>query len=389
MTASMLMMPRIIRTVKELDPRVRVMVGGAPLFFIPRALSFPRKMGGGRKTWKKTSVYTIMRRPMKKRTFVTIFGFTVSIVLLYFSLRGIEFRQIWATIRRANPLLASLPLVFIATAICLSSFRWSKVSGSNVRFRETFAALLIGMFINNVLPARLGEVARGYVLCRKKKLSFTYAFSTVLLDRFFDLTGLLLMTLLSLLFLPRGILPQTVSRGIYVIIGLVALCVFFMILLSRQSFANRLAERFAGVEKSFLAKLGKRIIEIQENLSRIGSPLTIVLFVLISFFTWLSMSVALWIVTVALGIPVPFACIPFVCALLNMGIIIPSSPGYVGLYQFLLVYLLSIFGVPKYEGFTISILYHASWYIPYTVVGFALLLREHLRIKDIRRLEAE
>ena len=323
---------------------------------------------------------------MKKRTFVTIFGFTVSIVLLYFSLRGIEFRQIWATIGRANPLLAFLPLVFIATAISLSAFRWSKVSGPNVLFRETFSALLIGMFINNVMPARLGEVARGYVLSRKRNLSFTYAFSTVLLDRFFDLTGLMLMTFL---FFPRGRLPHRVSQGIYAIIGMVVLCALLIILLSRQSFANRFAKRFAGVEQSFLAKLGRRLIEIQENLSRIASPLTIVLFVGISFCTWLSMSVALWVVTVALGIHVPFACIPFVCALLNIGITIPSSPGYVGLYQFLLVYLLSIFGVPKYEGFTVSILYHASWYIPYTVVGFALLLREHLRIKDIQRLEEE
>jgi uncharacterized protein (TIRG00374 family) len=210
--------------------------------------------------------------------------------------------------------------------------------------------------------------------------------STVLLDRFFDLTGLLLMTLL---FFPRASLPQRVSQGIYLIIGMVAFCVLLMILLSRQSFANLLAARFAAVEKSFLAKLGKRIIEIQENLSRIGSPLTIIFFVIISFCIWLSMSVALWVVTLALGIPVPFACIPFVCALLNIGITIPSSPGYVGLYQFLLVYLLSIFGVPKYEGFTISILFHASWYIPYTIVGFLLMLREHLRIRDIQKLEAE
>jgi len=50
--------------------------------------------------------------------------------------------------------------------------------------------------------------------------------------------------------------------------------------------------------------------------------------------------------------------------------------------------LLSIFGVPKYEGFTISVLYHASWYVPYTVVGFVFSLREHLRVRDIRRLEA-
>ncbi len=327
-----------------------------------------------------------MRRLMKKRTFITVFGFAVSIVLLYFSLRGIEFRQIWTTLRQTNPFLAFLPLVFIATAISLSSFRWSKVAGSDVRFRETFAALLIGMFVNNVLPLRLGEAARGYVLSRKKKLSFTYALSTVLLDRFFDLTGLLLMVLL---FFPKASLPQRVSQGIYLIIGMVAFFVLLMMLMSRQSFANRLAARFTGVESAFPAKLGKRIIEVQKNLNRIGSPLTIIFFVVISFCIWLSMSVALWVVTLALGVPVAFAYIPFVCALLNVGITIPSSPGYVGLYQFLLVYLLSIFGVPKYEGFTISILYHASWYIPYTIVGFLLMLREHLRIRDIQKLDAK
>ncbi len=323
---------------------------------------------------------------MKKRTFISVLGFAVSIVLLYFSLKGIEFRQIWETIRQTNPFLAFLPLVFIATAICLSAFRWSKVSGPDVRFRETFSALLIGMFINNVLPARLGEVARGYVLGRKKKLSFTYAFSTVLLDRFFDLTGLLLMVFF---FFPHASLPRGVSQGIYVIIGLVAICVFFIILLSRHGFAERFTARFALVEKSFLGKLGKTIIEIQENLSRIGSPFTIILFVIISFCIWLSMAVGLWVVAIALGVHIPFVCIPFVCALLNIGITIPSSPGYVGLYQFLLVYLLSIFGVPKYEGLTVSILYHASWYIPYTIVGFVFLLREHLEIKDIQKFEQE
>ena len=320
----------------------------------------------------------------KKRTFLTIFGFAVSIVLLYFSLRGIEFRQIRDTLAQTNLLAAFLPLLFIALAISLSSFRWSKVAGTDVRFRETLTALLIGMFINNVLPARLGEVARAYVLSHKKNLSFTYGLSTVLLDRFFDLTGLLLMTFL---FFPGSSLPPKVSEGIYAIIAVLVICVLMIILLSRPSFTNHLSKKFTNVEKSFLSRFARRAVEVQENLQRIGSPLTIIFFVIISFFIWLSMSMALWAVIRALDVPVSIRCIPFVCALLNIGIIIPSSPGYVGLYQFLLVYLLSIFGVPKYQGFAVSILYHASWYIPYTVVGFVLTLREHLRIRDLKCLE--
>jgi uncharacterized protein (TIRG00374 family) len=328
---------------------------------------------------------------MKKHRFLTLLGFAISIVLFFFSLKGIQFYEIWGTLKKTNLALAFLPLLFIGTAISLSSFRWSRVSGATVKFGEAFVAMLIGMFANNVLPLRLGEVVRGYVLSRKKNLSFTYACSTVALDRFFDLTGLLLLTLISLALpsFPRATLPPRVYDGIYIVIGVLVLCVLLIILLSRKSISDHLSKRFLTVEKSFLSRLTTQILQIQENLKRIGSPFTIIFFVVISFCTWLSMSIALYTVIRAVGVDLPFACVPFVCALLNFGITIPSSPGYVGVYQFLIVYLLSIFGVPKSEGFTVSILYHASWYVPYTIVGFSLSLREHLKIGDMRKLETE
>ena len=271
-------------------------------------------------------------------------------------------------------------------AITGASYRWARISGTDVHFRETLSALIIGLFINNVLPARIGELARGYVLSRKKGLSFTYAFSTVLVDRFFDLTGLLLLTFF---FFPKQQLPARISQGIYLIIGLAIICMAGILILSRERFAAHLSSRLMKVEKPFLTKFARTILNIQENLKRLTSPLLILLFVAISFSTWFCMSLALYAVILALGVSVPFGCVPFVCALLNMGITIPSSPGYVGLYQFLLVYLLSLFGVPKHEAFAVSVLYHASWYIPYTVIGFLLLLREHLKIRDIRRLQEE
>lgn len=325
---------------------------------------------------------------MKKRVYIVL-GFALSIVLLYFALKGAHLNEIWSTLRKTSLALAFTPLIFIGLAISICSFRWSRLAGRTVRFKEAFVALLIGMFVNNVLPARLGEVARGYVLSRKKGLSFTYSLSTVFLDRFFDLTGLTGLLLFTLIFLPKASLPPTVFHAIYIVIAVLAFCIILIVLLSRESFTNHLSKRFLTIERSFLSRLTRRLLEVQENLRRIGSPMTIVFFVVMSFCSWFSMSVALYLVICALHVPVPFACVPFVCALLNLAISVPSSPGYVGLYQFLIVYLLSIFGVSRSEGLTVSVLYHASWYVPYTVVGFALSLREHLRIRDIRKLEVE
>jgi len=322
-------------------------------------------------------------RTMKKKQWITLLGFAISILLLYLSLKDIRLHDIWETLKRADPRYAFLPLLFILGGVSGASYRWARVAGTNVHFHETFTGLLIGLFINNVLPARIGELARGYVLSRKKGFTFTYAFSTVLVDRFFDLTGLLLLTFF---FFPKQQLPHRISQGIYLVIGLAIVCVVGILVLSRERFASHLSSRLMKVEKSFLTRFAKTILGIQENLKRVTSPLLILLCVAISFSTWFCMSLALYMVILALGVKIDFVYVPFVCALLNMGITIPSSPGYIGLYQFLLVYLLSLFGVPKYEAFAVSVLFHASWYIPYTIIGFLLLLREHLKIRDIQRL---
>ena len=322
---------------------------------------------------------------MRKGNIITIAGFIVSLVLLYFSLKDIRFHEIVETLHRADPMFIPLPLVFILIAVALCAFRWFRLAGSGVHYMDTFAALMIGLFVNNILPARIGEVARAYVISKKRGLSFTYCFSTVLLDRFFDLTGLLLM---AFIFFPDESIPPAVSRSIYILIAFLILCISCLILFSREWFANRIAGKLSKIRSPHFAKLAVRVLAIQENLKRINSPFNLIFSVALSFCTWFSMAIALYLVMLMLGIKVDFRDIPFVCALLNLGLTIPSSPGYVGVYQFLLVYLLAIFGVPKHEGFTISVIYHAMWFVPYSIIGFIYLLKEHLKIREIRKLEA-
>ncbi|MCX5815945.1 MAG: lysylphosphatidylglycerol synthase transmembrane domain-containing protein [Proteobacteria bacterium] len=321
---------------------------------------------------------------MKRKNIVTISGFIISIILLYFSLKDINASAILETLKKTDYRLVFIPLLFIAVSIMLSSFKWQRISGGNVKFSDTFVSLMIGLFVNNVLPARIGEIVKGYVLSKRRGVSFTYALSTVFIDRIFDLVGLLFIILL---FFPKHSLPVRVSQAIYILVSLLALCIILIIVFSREKFANVVSEKLHKIKKPVFAKFAKRIIEIQGNLKRIQSPLNIILFIAIAFLQWLSMSTALYFVTLTLGVKISFIYVPFVCALLNMGLAIPSSPGYIGVYQFLLVYILSIFGVPKHEGFTVSVLFHALWYIPYNLIGFSLLLKEHLKIGEIRKLE--
>ncbi|MHB8109681.1 MAG: lysylphosphatidylglycerol synthase transmembrane domain-containing protein [Syntrophorhabdaceae bacterium] len=321
---------------------------------------------------------------MKKHRIITITGFAISIVLLYLSIRGIDYRQLGETLGRADVSFALLPFCFVFLCVTLCSYRWMKIVGNNARFTDSFISLIIGLFVNNVLPARIGELARGYAMSKRRGIPFTYAVSTVFIDRVLDLLGLLTITFV---FFPSQALPDSVSKGLYVLVAVFIICVAALFALSHEKVALRITGYLQKPGKPFLEKLSHRVIEIHENLRRIRTPGQIILLAVLSIANWLSMSMALYFALKTFGVPLPFIYAPFVTALLNMGLVVPSSPGYIGVYEFLLVTLLAIFGIPKYEAFAVALFFHASWYIPYNILGFVFIIKEHLHIKDIQKLE--
>ncbi len=324
---------------------------------------------------------------MKKHKIITIAGFIISIVLLYFALKGVQYREIYDTLRGADIryIFISVPSIFLCCTFC--SYRWSKIAGNGTRFRDAFIALFSGLFINNVLPARIGEIARGYVLSKRTGLSFTYSVTTVLLDRFFDLVGLLIITFITFIFIPWDLLPEQVKLVVLLLIALLIFCIGLIFVLSRKSFADKVAKKLYEVKKPFLSSLAKPVLDIQQNLSRINSPLNLIFYITLAVATWFSYSATLYLTMLMLDVQLSFMAVSFVCAGVNLGLIIPSSPGYVGVYQWLFRTLLTIFAISDEKALAISILFQATWYIPYTIVGAVFFMKEHLKIKDIQNLK--
>ncbi|HEX2965088.1 MAG TPA: lysylphosphatidylglycerol synthase transmembrane domain-containing protein [Syntrophorhabdaceae bacterium] len=323
---------------------------------------------------------------MNKQRIITIAGFLISILLLYLALRGLDFGQLLLALKNADLRFAFLPMLCIIMALVICSYRWSKLVGNGVRFSESFISVTIGLFINNVLPARIGEVARGYALSRKTGLSFTYSVTSVFVDRFFDLIGLLIITFV---FLPKDTLPEPLKKAIYMLLGLLIVCATLFIAFSRKRVADKISDRLSTIQRPFIAKLSKRILEIQHNLARIGSPLNLLYFIALAFAAWFFMSMGLYFCMLTLGVKVPFLKVPFICALLNMSLIVPSSPGYIGVYQYVLQQLLSVYQIPRESALAVSLLLHASWYIPYNLMGVIFLVKENMKIKDIQKMEKE
>src|SRR6478672_7910053 len=141
---------------------------------------------------------------MMRRIALTIIGLLISLVAIYLVLRSVDVHQTVETLSRAQviPVLAALPL--IAAGIALRSLRWQRLLARDafVPVLRIVPVLLIGYLGNAVLPARLGEPIRSYVLARREGLSSARVFGTALLERIVDLATLALIAFVVALTLP-------------------------------------------------------------------------------------------------------------------------------------------------------------------------------------------
>src|SRR5262249_18015042 len=160
--------------------------------------------------------------------------------LLYYSLRGIDWRAVARTAGNANLARLSLALAISTSTLCLRSLRWRvllNAHGAAVRVRTAFWATAAGYFGNNFLPARAGEVVRTAMTSSRSGLETAYVFATALSERVVDAMALVLISALVGLTLPSPPGWLAVAARPFAIVALVGALV--MIVLPRlEKFGN-------------------------------------------------------------------------------------------------------------------------------------------------------
>ena len=165
-------------------------------------------------------------------------GIALSVALLVWTLRGVSLLAVWHELEGSN-----LPL-FIAAAIAatlifpLRAYRWRIILqpvSPNVPMGPLWRSLAIGAMVNNLIPARAGEIARAYALTRETSVSFASALASLAVDRLFDMVVLLGLGVAALLdpAFPRGarVAGQTLghlAQGSIVIVVLLVLSLYLL-----------------------------------------------------------------------------------------------------------------------------------------------------------------
>jgi len=313
-------------------------------------------------------------------------GLLVAIVCFVAALWGIPLADVRHSFARANYLTLPLMLLGLFAFFWLKAVRWRLLLEPVRRFetREVVSPMMIGFMGNNILPAHLGEFMRIYVLGREHGLSKTAVFSSVVLERVFDVIAILFLFAVSLVFvdgLPESYKSSSLAIAGVTLVGLLVLGAYVV----WTDFFVRIAEKLLRfVPDSLRGKLIGMLETGAEGLHSLRSPRLAVGIIATSLAQWAINGLTAYCAVLSFGQTLPLLASFFVIFVIAIGVTVPSTPGFFGVIQLCFWFGVQPFGVDKADAFAASVYYHLSQYIPVTLVGLYCLSRSGLKLTQVQ-----
>ena len=321
---------------------------------VPRTMQTPR-------------VKAMPDRSRRTMWIAAIVGIPASAAFLYLAVRGADLNAVWQTLQgvRWGPL--GLAVVFIGIVYWLQALRWRRIAATSAGQRRFVEMVVSGVAVNNVLPGRVGDLLRARWVSRGA-FSGGRGLATVVIDRGFDLLMLAVFLVATLpLVTDQRWVDRIVAGSVLVLLAL------WIGILAARSYTRR-RPRARRHQRGLARRFARDTLEgLSEPL---GSFKTAELAAL-SLAAWLAWAVAAILTARAVGVELSLVEAVFVTAAINLGVAIPSSPGFVGTYQWLGVSALALFGVGQEAALAFAIAMQAVWYVPTTLVGAVFLVARY------------
>ena len=327
------------------------------------------------------------KRFLQPRTFVS-FGLAAFIV--FFVVRGldVDMDDVWRQMRSANLPLLATAFVTYYFAILIRAIRWRRMLmqvGINEQHGYdlpgvwgTFQILTLSLFANCVVPARLGDAYRSFLLKDRSGASFGVGFGTILAERLIDVVVMVgvVVTAGAVVFGTNvpGRAEQAFLLGVgVVIVGVLgALGLWFF----RERIEAAIPQRFSG----HFQRLNKGIFDI------LRKPFP---FAAMGILIWLMDGLRVYLVAESLGasLTIPEAIV--VSMLSALVTIVPFTPAGLGVVEGFMVWLLPQFGVPQDTAVAIALIDRSITYLSLLVIGLPLYVFNLRRVVKQPRADIE
>ncbi len=327
--------------------------------------------------------------PVHKRGFTfrlspSIFGWLLAAAGLLWVLHDLELRQLAQQLANIRWQWVLVAIACDVLSYVCQGVRWRlllKPVGNISTLRST-QAIYAGLFTNELLPMRVGELVRAYLVARWTAVKFVAVIPSMIVERCFDSLWMVVAIGLAALVIP---LPQNLLRaaellGIILIIAMALL--FYLAVRQRNAAWLERGQHSSHRIVRFVATL---LARLSEGVQGMGRTRAFYLAFAWSLALLVCQALAFWFVMVACGLQVAFMSGVVVFLIVHLGTAIPNAPANVGAFQFFTVLGLSLFGVEKATAAGFSIVVFLMLTLPLLLLGFIAISTSGTSLLRIRR----
>jgi len=300
-------------------------------------------------------------RPWMPRWLPHVAGYGLSAGCLAWVLHGYPLGELLPTFHALDWRWVLLAVVCDLGIYIVHGWRWKTLLGPVIRLGlwRTVQAVYIGLFANEVLPFRPGELIRVYLLCHWNDLRLSLGFASIAVERLMDGFWMLAAFLITAGFV-KGI-PKDMIILVQVMGALIGAgsAILIWILMRRQ-------EAHAVIAESRWAATLRHIVE---GLHLMGNTRTMVSSMLISLLYFVLQIVTVYALMKAYALDLSFWVAGGVLTIVRFATAVPNAPGNVGLIQVACVLALGLFDVERNDAKTFSLIMSVVQTLPLLVGG--------------------
>jgi glycosyltransferase 2 family protein len=314
-----------------------------------------------------------------------IVGILISIILVYLSVRGINLQDVFRDLKKIQLTYVIFFILLVILMQWLRSYRWGVILQPMEKIDQLslFSVTSVGFLAISAIPARIGELARPYLISKRSSIKMSSALGTILVERVLDSFTVLAIAVI-VLFLTD--LPPWMIRSsiIFFLLALGMFCFIIFLILRRDAalkLINRILSKLPG---KFAHKIDELIHHFIDGFKIVTNIKLLLYLFLLSALIWFVDVLAIYMLLKAFGFTLPVMASFVVMIILIVGIAIPAGPGYIGNWHFACVLALSFFGLAKAEALSFAVVYHFLSMVIVVVLGVAFLPFNKFSISDMK-----
>jgi uncharacterized protein (TIRG00374 family) len=321
---------------------------------------------------------------------ITAAGIAISVFSLYVVAGSVNLSDAARIALTATP---GLLLIAVAVIVAAFGFRLAVCrvltpvgpDGAPVPLRRLISPVLIGYLGNLVLPARLGEVVRVYLISRRETITIAATFGAVVLERWIDTAVLAVLAFVAAIVVHA---EPWIVQGTGAIAAVATLAVLLLATTGLHPFVDVLKRLGAGngILRRPIAAAVRLVSPFVRWSGGAHRRRAIAQAALFSLGAWLANVAMFWLVGEAVGASLGPGQAILVTAVSVLSTAIPSAPGYVGTFELACVAVARSNGVPADVALAMAVLAHVLGLLPAAIGGSVALIRLG---RGLRGLSAE